>query len=100
MVGRWGMSERIGPLSVLPAEGDPRLAGISNGLLDAVDEEVRRITDECYAEARRLLRANRGKLDAIVAQLLIHESLDEPDIYAAAGIPRPPAISTPTPVPV
>src|SRR4029078_6327807 len=72
MVGRWGMSERIGPLSVLPAEGDPRSAGISNGLLDAVDEEVRRITDECYAEARRLLRANRGKLDAIVAQLLIH----------------------------
>jgi cell division protease FtsH len=100
MVGRWGMSERIGPLSVLPAEGDPRLAGISNGLLDAVDEEVRRITDECYAEARRLLRANRVKLDAIVAQLLIHESLDEPDIYAAAGIPRPPVSSTPTPVPV
>ena len=36
------------------------------GLLDAVDEEVRRITDECYAEARRLLRENRAKLDAIV----------------------------------
>ena len=49
MVGRWGMSERIGTLSVLPAEGDPRMAGISDGLLDAVDEEVRRITDECYA---------------------------------------------------
>jgi cell division protease FtsH len=101
MVGRWGMSERIGPLSVLPAEGDPRLAGISNALLDAVDEEVRRITDECYAEARRLLRANRSRLDAIVAQLLIHESLDEPQIYAAAGIPRPTAPSTPaTPVAV
>ena len=56
MVGRWGMSERIGTLSVLPADGDPRMAGISDGLLDAVDEEVRRITDECYAEARRLLR--------------------------------------------
>ena len=70
MVGRWGMSERIGTLSVLPAEGDPRMAGVSDGLLDAVDEEVRRITDECYAEARRLLRENRDKLDAIVAQLL------------------------------
>jgi ATP-dependent Zn protease len=32
--------------------GDPRMAGSSDGLLDAVDEEVRRITDECYAEAR------------------------------------------------
>jgi cell division protease FtsH len=89
MVGRWGMSERIGTLSVLPPEGDPRMAGVSDGLLDAVDEEVRRITDECYAEARRLLREHRGQLDAIVAQLLEHENLDEPEIYAAAGIPRP-----------
>jgi cell division protease FtsH len=93
------MSERIGTLSVLPAEGDPRMAGISDGLLDAVDEEVRRITDECYAEARRLLRENRDKLDAIVAALLEHESLDEPDIYAAAGIARPAAAPPPAPVP-
>jgi cell division protease FtsH len=99
MVGRWGMSERIGTLSVLPAEGDPRMFGISDGLLDAVDEEVRRITDECYAEARRLLRENRGKLDAIVAQLLAHESLDEPEIYEAAGIPRPPVTPKPAPLP-
>jgi cell division protease FtsH len=91
MVGRWGMSEKIGRLSVLPAEGDPRMAGVSDALLDAVDEEVRRITDECYAEARRLLRDNRGKLDAIVAQLLARESLDEPEVYAAAGIQRPAA---------
>jgi cell division protease FtsH len=88
MVGRWGMSEKIGRLSVLPAEGDPRMAGVSDALLDAVDEEVRRITDECYVEARRLLRDNREKLDAIVAQLLARESLDEPEVYAAAGIER------------
>jgi cell division protease FtsH len=102
MVGRWGMSERIGTLSVLPAEGDPRSAGISDGLLDAVDEEVRRITDECYADARRQIRENRDKLDAIVAQLLLHESLDEAEVYAAAGIahsasPRPPATAPPQP---
>jgi cell division protease FtsH len=100
MVGRWGMSERIGTLSVLPAEGDPRMAGVSDGLLDAVDEEVRRITEECYAEARRLLRENRDKLDAIVAQLLARESLDEAEIYAAASLPRPAvAPSPPAPVP-
>jgi cell division protease FtsH len=99
MVGRWGMSERIGTLSVLPAEGDPRMAGISDGLLDAVDEEVRRITDECYTEARRLLKENRDKLDAIVAQLLVHESLNEPEIYAAASIARPPVTHSPAPVP-
>jgi cell division protease FtsH len=99
MVGRWGMSERIGTLSVLPAEGDPRMAGISDGLLDAVDEEVRRICDECYTEARRLLKENRDKLDAIVVQLLVHESLNEPEIYAAAGIARPAVTPLPAPVP-
>jgi cell division protease FtsH len=99
MVGRWGMSERIGTLSVLPKEGDPRMAGVSDGLLDTVDEEVRRITEECYAEARRLLREYRGKLDAIAAQLLEHENLDEPEIYAAAGIPRTHATPPAAPVP-
>jgi cell division protease FtsH len=97
MVGRWGMSERIGTLSVLPADGDPRMAGMSDALLDAVDEEVRRITDECYAEARRLLRDNRGKLDAIVEQLLVRESLDEAEVYIAAGIERPSATLVPPP---
>jgi len=90
MVGRWGMSDRVGKLSVLPAAGDPRMAGISDGMLDTVDEEVRRITDECYADARRILKENRGKLDAIVKELLLHETLDEPDVYAAAGVVRPP----------
>jgi cell division protease FtsH len=89
MVGRWGMSERIGKQSVLPAEGDPRMAGVSDDMLNAVDEEVRRITDECYAEARRLLAENRSKLDRIVEQLLIRETLDEPEVYDAAGIERP-----------
>jgi cell division protease FtsH len=99
MVGRWGMSERVGRLSVLPAEGDPRMAGVSEALLDAVDEEVRRITDECYAEARRLLREHRSKLDTIVEELLKHESLDEAEIYAAAGLPRPTETPAAAPVP-
>ena len=89
MVGRWGMSDRIGKQSVLPAEGDPRMAGVSDDMLNAVDEEVRRITDECYAEARRLLAENRSKLDRIVEELLIRETLDEPEVYDAAGLERP-----------
>jgi len=89
MVGRWGMSERIGRLSVLPAEGDPRMAGVSEEMLNTVDEEVRRITDECWQEARRLLAENRSKLDRIVEQLLAHETLDEAEVYAAAGIEHP-----------
>jgi cell division protease FtsH len=89
MVGRWGMSDRVGKLSVLPAEGDPRMAGVSDGTLEAVDGEVRRITDECYAEARRLLSENRARLDRIVAELLKHETLEEAEVYAAAGVPHP-----------
>ncbi|WP_448624962.1 ATP-dependent zinc metalloprotease FtsH [Geodermatophilus sp. URMC 64] len=90
MAGRWGMSERVGRVSVLPKDADPRMAGVSDAMLDAVDDEARRISDEAYAEARRLLRQHRDELDAIAAQLLEHETLDEPAIYAAAGIPRPP----------
>jgi cell division protease FtsH len=93
------MSERVGTRSVLPAEGDPRMAGVSDALLNAVDEEVRRITEECYAEARRLVRQHRDKLDAIVVRLLEQESLDEPELYAAAGIARPIAMPAPPPVP-
>jgi cell division protease FtsH len=88
MVGRWGMSDRVGTLSVLPSEGDPRMAGISENLLNVVDEEVRRLVDDCFAEARRLLRENRPKLDSIVERLLASETLDEAEVYAAANIPR------------
>jgi cell division protease FtsH len=97
MVGRWGMSERVGKLSVLPEDGDPRMTGVSDQMLNAVDEEVRRISDECYAEARRLLRENRSKLDRIVEQLLARETLDEAEVYAAAGIERPATPATPAP---
>ena len=91
MVGRWGMSERIGPVSVLPSEGDPRMFGVSDAMLAAVDEEVRRLVDECHDEARRLIREHRAQLDAIVTQLLERETLDETEVYEAAGIARPPA---------
>ncbi|WP_210481290.1 ATP-dependent zinc metalloprotease FtsH [Naasia sp. SYSU D00948] len=88
MVGRWGMSDRIGPVSVIPREGDPRSAGVSDTMLARVDEEVRRLIEECYGEARRLLREHRSQLDAIASALLEHETLDEIDVYAAAGVPR------------
>ena len=72
-----------------PTDGDPRMAGTSDGMLNAMDEEVRRITDECYSEARRLLRENRETLDRIVERLLDRETLDEAEVYEVAGIERP-----------
>jgi cell division protease FtsH len=82
MVGRWGMSDRIGPVSVLPPEGDPRMQGASDGLLGAVDDEVRRVIDESYQEARRLLRENRGRLDRLAERLLAQETLNQEEIYS------------------
>jgi cell division protease FtsH len=93
MVGRWGMSERIGPVSVLPPEGDPRMLGVSEGMLDAVGNEVRRLVDECHKEATSVLSRNRARLDAIAQGLLEHETLDEAAVYAAAGIPRAVAVT-------
>jgi len=93
MVGRWGMSERVGRVAVLPPEGDPRMFGVSEATLDAVDAEVHRLVDECYRQATALLTSNRRRLDRLVAQLLEHETLDEAAAYEAAGLGREPAVA-------
>jgi cell division protease FtsH len=92
MVGRWGMSDAVGPVAILPPPGMARLPmadGPSPDSLRLVDAEVRRIVDECYAAALDLLRANRDRLDALARTLLEHETLDEADAYRAAGFPAP-----------
>jgi len=90
MVGRWGMSKRIGPVQVLPEEGDPRIAGVSEGMLDAVAEEVRVLVDQCHERALTLLEENRWRLDSLAERVLEKETLDELEIYQAAGIRRSP----------
>ncbi|MFE9796380.1 ATP-dependent zinc metalloprotease FtsH [Streptomyces goshikiensis] len=90
MVGRWGMSERVGRLTAIPADAQsPYGLLAAPATLDVVDHEMRRIVDECHAEALRLLREHRPKLDALARALLASETLDERAAYAAAGIPRP-----------
>lgn len=88
MVGRWGMSPRIGPVQILPEEGDPRALGISEGMLDILAQETRALIDQCYERALTLLRENRSRLDSLVEQLLARETLNEAEIYAAAGLQR------------
>ena len=90
MVGRWGMSDAVGPVQIYPSDGDPRSAGFSEEMLARADTEVRRVVEQCYAEAKRQLGEHRGQLDAIVAELLEHETLDEAAVYRAAGIARRP----------
>ena len=92
MVGRWGMSPAIGPIAVIPRDGSgPLLPGaseVSSSTQQRVDDEVRRIVDESHQQVVALLKQNRGKLDSLATALLEHETLDEEDAYAAAGVPR------------
>ncbi|GGL08957.1 ATP-dependent zinc metalloprotease FtsH [Mangrovihabitans endophyticus] len=91
MVGRWGMSDAIGPVTVLPPPGSESplgLDGVAPATKELVDREVRAIVEECYAAALRLLRDHREQLDALATTLLETETLDEDAAYAAAGIAR------------
>ena len=92
MVGRWGMSDRLGPLTLLPSDGSgPLLPGaseVSPRTQELIDEEVRRIVEAAYKEVLNLLTENRGRLDSLAAALVEHETLDEDDAYAAAGVPH------------
>jgi cell division protease FtsH len=92
MVGRWGMSEAIGPIAVLPRDGSgPLLSGtaeVSPHTQQLIDDEVRRLVESSHQEVVDLRRTNRDKLDSLAQALLEHETLDEDDAYAAAGVPR------------
>jgi cell division protease FtsH len=93
MVGRWGMSPAVGPVAVLP---DPRTEqpvtfegnGPAPATRELVDREVRRMLEECYAEARDTLDLHRDRLDRLARALLEAETLDADQAYAAAGVPR------------
>jgi cell division protease FtsH len=91
MAGRWGMSEKLGPLTVLPSDGQgPLLPGASETSPQTqwlIDEEVRRIVDDAHAEVTQLLAEHREQLDNLTHALLKAETLDAPDAYAAAGVP-------------
>lgn len=89
MVGKWGMSSKVGPVTVVFDDADPRQLGISEQTLSLVDTEVRTIIAECHDKAVELLTKHRGQLDAIAEELLAKETLDEDEVYEVAGIERP-----------
>jgi ATP-dependent Zn protease len=110
MVTRWGMSDQLGPVALAqrsggfvdPAEADtPMAAGrpYSDDTARLIDAEVRRILDESYAEAARLLRQQRQKLDALAKALLEHETLDEQEILNVTRL-RPEPRNGVLPLPV
>jgi len=103
MVGRWGMSEAIGPLAVLPSDGQgPLLPGVSETsehTQELIDSETQRIVTEAHGEVSRLLAEHREQLESLAKALLDAETLDAPEAYAAAGVPIRQIEQTPTPTP-
>ena len=105
MVTDFGMSEKLGPLSLGKRHGPIFLGrdlvetrNYSEEIAYEIDKEVRRITDECYIRARDILIANREKLDRVAKALLERESLEGEEISKAmAGEPLPELQPAPVP---
>ena len=100
MVTKWGLSEKLGPLMYAEEEGEVflgRSAGgqhsnISGETAKLIDQEVRRIIDDCYGTAKRLLEENRDKLDMMADALMKYETIDADQIddIMAGRNPREP----------
>jgi cell division protease FtsH len=90
MVGRWGMSEKLGPVTVLPSDGaGPLLPGATETSPQTqwlVDQEVQRMVEEAHAAVTELLSEHRDALDNLAHELLNAETLDAPAAYRAAGV--------------
>ena len=95
MIGRWGMSEKLGPVTLLPQDGQgPLLPGASETSPQTqwlVDQEVQTLIENAHAHVTQLLGDHRGQLEELSHALLEAETLDALDAYAAAGVPMRPA---------
>lgn len=94
MVGRWGMSSVIGPISLLPDPQDermmfPGMATTSDLTRELIYHEIQRIVTDCHAQATCVLGLHREQLDRLAGALLTHETADEADAYRIAELPAP-----------
>ena len=93
MVGRWGMSDEVGPIAVTDGRQDgvllPGAMPASEPTQELVDKEVRRIVEEAEREVVNLLEEHRGQLDSLANALLDRETLDQQEAYEVAGVSSP-----------
>ncbi|WP_333843471.1 ATP-dependent zinc metalloprotease FtsH [Pelomicrobium sp.] len=99
MVTEWGMSEVMGPMVYGENEGEVFLGrsitthkNVSEATMQKVDQEIRRIIDQQYALARRLIEENRDKVELMAKALLEWETIDADQIndIMEGRPPRPP----------
>ena len=101
MVTQWGLSEKMGPLMYdegteevfLGRSAGQQHQGISDETATQIDKEVRRIVDECYGAAQRLLEENIDKLHDMAQALMLYETIDSDQIddIMSGREPREPA---------
>ncbi|MBT7226935.1 MAG: ATP-dependent zinc metalloprotease FtsH [Gammaproteobacteria bacterium] len=101
MVTKWGLSEELGPLLYSEDEGEVFLGrsaasqskSFSGNTAISIDTEVRKIIDECYGRAEKILEDNREKLEMMKDALMEYETIDSDQIddIMNGKKPRPPA---------
>ena len=117
MVTQWGMSDALGPMVYGENDGEVFLGrsvtthkNVSEATMQKVDEEIRRIIDQQYSLARKLIEANKDKVEIMTKALLEWETLDadqindimagnqprEPKPAPIVQPPQPPQDATPT----
>ncbi len=99
MVTKWGLSEKLGPLTYAEEEGEVFLGrsvtqhkGVSDETAHTIDGEIRTIVDRNYERARQILTENMDKLHAMAAALIKYETIDAEQIsdIMAGKEPRAP----------
>jgi cell division protease FtsH len=99
MVTKWGLSERLGPLTYSEDDGEVFLGRsvtqhkqVSDVTVHSIDEEVRKIIDRNYARAKAILGEHEDKLHLMAKALMKYETIDEPQIrdIMEGREPRPP----------
>jgi cell division protease FtsH len=100
MVTKWGLSDKLGPLSYGEDEGEVFLGhsvtqhkAISDDTANAIDEEIRSIIDRNYQRSEKILRENMDKLHIMAETLIKYETIDSDQItdILEGRTPRPPA---------
>jgi cell division protease FtsH len=100
MVTKWGLSDKLGPLTYGEDEGEVFLGhsvtkhkGVSDETAHIIDEEIRNIIDRSYAKAEKILTDNMEKLHIMAEALVKYETLESTQIddIMDGKVPRPPA---------
>ena len=105
IVTRYGMTEELGPMVYAENEGEvflgrsvTKTTHVSEATMQKVDSEIRRIIDEQYNVARRILEENREKVEVMAQALLEWETIDSDQIkdIMEGRPPRPPKVVSPS----